>query len=233
MLLKPNTFVAKTIYASLAIQIITTIISFDGFLKKLKEKDYVLKEILVLEGIVQFIETFFYIWVIFAIHDLSKVTPRRYIDWTFSTPIMLISTIVFMKYKEYRENNIDKTFRMFDFFKENKNNIVKIFVYNGLMLLCGFLGEAGIIDKRIGIPLGFVFFYLSFNLIYKEYGKKSELGKKLFAFLVIVWGLYGVAAMTNLKTKNISYNILDIIAKNFYGLFIYYIILQISKEKSN
>ena len=99
------------------------------------------------------------------------------------------------------------------------------------MLLFGFLGESGIIDKRIGIPIGFVFFYLSFDLIYQEYGKKSELGKKLFIFLVVVWGLYGVAAMTDLNTKNISYNMLDIIAKNFYGLFIYYIILQISKDK--
>lgn len=232
MLLKPDTLVSKTIYASLVIQIITTIVSFDGLFKKLKEKDFVLKEILILEGIVQFIESFFYIWVIFAIHDLSKVTPRRYLDWTFSTPIMLISTIVFVKYQEYREKDIDKTFRMIDFFKENKNNIFKIFIYNGLMLLCGFLGEAGIIDKRIGIPMGFVFFYLSFDLIYQEYAKKSELGKKLFTFLVIVWGLYGIAAMTNLKTKNISYNILDIIAKNFYGLFIYYIIIQISKENS-
>jgi bacteriorhodopsin len=231
MLLETTTVVSKTIYLSLIIQIITTIISFEGLFKKLKERDYVLKEILVLEGIVQLIESFFYIWVIFAIHNLTKVTPRRYIDWTFSTPIMLISTIVFMKYQEYKENNIDKTFKMIDFFEENKTNIFKIFIFNGLMLLCGFLGEAGIIDKRIGIPLGFVFFYLSFNLIYKEYGKKSELGKKLFTFLVIVWGLYGVAAMTDLKTKNISYNILDIIAKNFYGLFIYYMILQISKDK--
>ena len=231
MLLKPNTVVAKTIYASLVIQIITTLISLEGLFKSLKEKDFVLKEILVLEGLVQLIETGFYIWVIFAIHNLNKVTPRRYVDWTFSTPIMLISTIVFMKYQEYKENNIDKSFRLLDFFKENKSNIFKIFIFNGLMLLCGFLGEAGIIDKRIGIPLGFVFFYMSFNLIYKDYAKKSKLGKKLFTFLVIVWGLYGVAAMTDLTTKNISYNILDIIAKNFYGLFIYYIILQISKDK--
>jgi len=231
MLLKPNTVVAKTIYASLVIQIITTVISLEGLFKSLKEKDIVLKEILVLEGFVQLIEACFYIWVIFSIHNLNKVTPRRYVDWTFSTPIMLISTIVFMKYQEYKENNIDKSFRLLDFFKENKSNIFKIFIFNGLMLLCGFLGEAGIIDKRIGIPLGFVFFYMSFNLIYKEYAKKSKLGKKLFTFLVIVWGLYGVAAMTDLTTKNISYNILDIIAKNFYGLFIYYIILQISKDK--
>ena len=62
MLLKPDTLVAKTIYTSLAIQIITTIVSLYGLFKKLKEKDFVLKEILILEGIVQFIETFFYLW---------------------------------------------------------------------------------------------------------------------------------------------------------------------------
>ena len=224
-----TTLVYKTIYLSLIVQIITTIISFNGLIIKLKEKDVVLKEILVLEGVVQLIESCFYVWVIFSIHDLNKVTPRRYIDWTFSTPIMLISTIVFMKYQEYKEKNIDKKLKMIDFFKEHKYNIAKIFIYNGLMLLFGFLGETGIIDKRIGITIGFIFFYLSFNLIYKEYAKKSELGKKLFTFLVIVWGLYGVAAMSDIKTKNISYNFLDIIAKNFYGLFIYYKIAETSK----
>ena len=229
MLLKANTIVSKTIYFSLVVQIITTIISLEGLFRKISDKHFVLKEILILEGVVQLIESCFYIWVIFSIHNLNKVTPRRYIDWTFSTPIMLISTIVFMKYQEFKEQNKDTSFKMVDFFKNNKTNIFKIFVYNGLMLLCGFLGEAGIIDKRLGIPLGFIFFYLSFNLIYKEYANKSELGKKLFIFLVGIWGLYGVAAMTDLKTKNISYNILDIIAKNFYGLFIYYKILQISK----
>ena len=72
--------------------------------------------------------------------------------------------------------------------------------------------------------------YLSFNLIYKEYAQKTEEGTKLFKFLVVIWGLYGVAAMTDLKTKNISYNILDIISKNFYGLYIYYQILQLKKS---
>jgi len=223
-----TTLVYKTIYLSLIVQIITTIISFNGLIIKLKEKDLVLKEILVLEGVVQLIESCFYVWVIFSIHDLNKVTPRRYIDWTFSTPIMLISTIVFMKYQEYKEKNIDKKLKMIDFFKEHKYNIAQIFIYNGLMLLFGFLGETGIIDKRIGITIGFIFFYLSFDLIYREYGKKSDMGKKLFTFLVVVWGLYGVAAMSDIKTKNISYNILDIISKNFYGLFIYYKITQIS-----
>ena len=229
MVLETNTLVSKTIYFSLVVQIITTIVSFWGLFVKIKDNDYVLKEILLLEGVVQIIESCFYIWVIFAIHNLKSVTPRRYIDWVFSTPIMLTSTIVFMKYQELKDKNLDTIFKMIDFLKDNKSNIFKIFIYNGLMLLCGFLGEAGVIDKRIGITLGFIFFYLSFDLIYKEYAKKSILGKKLFTFLLVVWGLYGVAAMTDIKTKNISYNILDIISKNFYGLFIYYKIVQMSR----
>ena len=36
--------------------------------------------------------------------------------------------------------------------------------------------------------------------------------------------------MTNIDTKNVSYNMLDIVSKNFYGLYIYYKILQIKKE---
>ena len=64
-------------------------------------------------------------------------------------------------------------------------------VYNGLMLLCGFLGEADIIDKDLVFLWVLYFFYLSFNLIYQEYAKKSVLGKKLFTFLVVIWGLYG------------------------------------------
>ena len=53
------------------------------------------------------------------------------------------------------------------------------------MLACGFLGEIGYIDKKIGIPLGFFFFYQSFSLIYNEYAQKTELGKQLFNVLIL------------------------------------------------
>ena len=232
MLLKTNTLVRRTFYYSLAAQIITTIVSLGGIFVELEKDDKVLQDILIVEGVFQLIESLFYVWVILAIHNLNKVTPRRYSDWVFSTPIMLISTIVFMKYKELKENGQDSSFRIWDFFKSDIENIKKIFFYNGMMLLCGFLGESGYIDKKIGVPIGFVFFYLSFNLIYKEYASKTQEGTNLFKFLVVVWGLYGVAAMADIQTKNISYNFLDIIAKNFYGLYIYYKIIQIKKERN-
>ena len=52
----------------------------------------------------------------------------------------------------------------------------------------------------------------------------------LFYFMFIVWGLYGIAALFDVYSKNLCYNILDIISKNFYGLFIFYKIIQTRKN---
>ena len=97
--------------------------------------------------------------------------------------------------------------------------------------MIGLLSELNIIDKKIAIPIGFIFFYLSFKLIYDEYASKTGGGKKLFLFLVSVWSLYGISAMMPMVPKNTCYNILDIVAKNFYGLFIYYYITRIGTRK--
>ena len=219
--------VKQTIHVSLFVQIITTLISFDGFSKQLLPTDEILKDILLIETVVQLVEGFFYVWIIYALKDLNKMTSRRYFDWTITTPIMLLSTIIYFKYTELKEKKNIQPFTPKEFYKTNKENIQKIFIYNGLMLLFGFLGETNMIPKQISIPIGFYFFYQSFNLIYYEYAIKSYLGKQLFSILLVLWSLYGVAAMLPVKQKNISYNILDIFSKNFYGLYIYYKIKQL------
>ena len=224
-MVKPLELVYHTIYLSLVIQIVTTLISLHGFYVKLDDKDEILKDVLAIEAVVQFVETFFYVWVILALKNIENMTPRRYIDWSITTPIMLISTIIFMEFKYNRENDREP-FTLKNFINDKKSDVIKIFVFNALMLLFGYLGEIGVISKYIGIPIGFVFFILSFRLIYNKYAKKTENGKKLFLFIFIVWSIYGIAAMMPTPYKNISYNMLDIVAKNFYGLYIYYKILQ-------
>ena len=109
-----------------------------------------------------------------------------------------------------------------NFITENKDLITKIFGFNFLMLIFGYLGEINTISKYISIPIGFGFFYKTFELIYNNYANYTNKGKQLFTFLVSVWSLYGIAAMMKPNEKNISYNLLDIVAKNFYGLYIYY-----------
>lgn len=223
--------VSKTIYISLFMQILTTIVSAEGIFDKLYMEDLILKDILKLELFVQIIETSFYLWVIYALRNIKLMTPRRYIDWVITTPTMLISTLIFLKYKDYKEQK-KKPFTFWDFLKDDWNMIQKILIYNWLMLLFGYLGETNILPKYQSIFIGFIFFYLSFRIIY-DYAKKTSEGTKLFYFLTIVWGMYGVAATFPIIPKNISYNFLDIISKNFYGLFIYYKVKQLRVGKKD
>tara|TARA_B110001469_G_C9576637_1_gene285952 strand:- start:6 stop:689 length:684 start_codon:yes stop_codon:yes gene_type:complete len=225
-----NKLVNKTIKLSLIVQIITTLISLEGIYLPLQPKDVILTDILKLEAVVQLIEGCFYIWMILGSHKVDQITPRRYIDWVITTPTMLISTIIYFKYKEKLENRESSIMNINSFISTNKSNIIKIVTYNAGMLLFGFLGETNVINKYISIPLGFIFFYKSFELIFYEYAIHSQESKLLFKFLVTLWALYGIAAMLPVVEKNICYNILDIFSKNFYGLYIYYVIKQINPQ---
>ena len=222
--------VTNTINFSLYVQIITGILTLYGLFINIPEKDKILIVVLGLETLVQFIEIVFYIWIAYASVKLTKMTSRRYIDWMITTPTMLISTILFLKYQEKKEEEkLEKEPIIFwDFLKNNKNPMILIVLYNFLMLVFGYIGEVNIISKYLSTPIGFYFFYKSFKIIYDDFAKKSELGKKLFTFLLSVWSLYGVAALMPINEKNISYNLLDIVSKNFYGLFLFYKILTLS-----
>jgi bacteriorhodopsin len=114
--------------------------------------------------------------------------------------------------------------------KKYKNIFIKIAIYNALMLLFGYLGEIEILNIWLSTSIGFVFFYLAFEQIYTNFVKNSpsKENKMLFTFLFIVWGLYGVAAVLPLVPKNIGYNFLDLISKNFYGIYIYFKIMKVA-----
>ena len=43
-----------------------------------------------------------------------------------------------------------------------------------------------------------------------------------------IWSIYGIAALFNFKIKNAFYNILDIFSKNFYGLFLAYLVYSLA-----
>lgn len=229
-MLATHTMVKNTVWFSLVVQIITGIVSLHGLFINLPKKDAILTDILGLETIVQFIEAVFYIWMAYAVVNVNVMASRRYIDWVITTPTMLLSTIMFMKYQELREqNNLEKQpINTVEFLKNNQNLIIQMISYNMGMLIFGYLGEINILSKYLSIPIGFAFFIKSFSIIYYNYASKSVLGSKLFAFLITVWAMYGVAAMLSSNLKNVSYNFLDIIAKNFYGLYIYYEILKVS-----
>lgn len=208
---------------SLTIQFITGILEGTGLTFKLDNKDKIVQDILLLELIVQCIEFLFYIYLVYLIlhgHLTKSVTRHRYIDWIITTPTMLVSFILFFKYLRDPLRNI----RILESAKEELLNIMKVVIGNAFMLFFGFLGEAGYLPNALGISLGFIPFAYVFKIIYAEYAKYTTLSKILFYISFTVWGLYGVSAALPFAEKNTMYNILDVIAKNLYGLFLYFFV---------
>jgi len=94
------------------------------------------------------------------------------------------------------------------------------------MLIFGYLGETKIIDTLTGVVLGFIPFLIYFYMIYINYVRQTTTGWKLCFYFFFFWSLYGVAALLPYYVKNTFYNILDLFAKNFFGLFLSYIIVS-------
>jgi hypothetical protein len=214
----------NTLILSIVIQVVTGIIEIVSLFVNVKVP--LIKQLLVLEVIVQLIEGLFYIWLFFNFNEVTNVTPKRYIDWSITTPTMLVQLILYLIYLKDKENGLDvTTLDFFTLLTENSSAISFVLSLNWLMLIFGYLGEVNIIDTLSGVLLGFVPFLIYYYIIYVKYARESKDGWKLFWYFFTFWSLYGVVALLPYYIKNALYNILDLFAKNFFGLFLSYIIL--------
>jgi bacteriorhodopsin len=213
-------------YASIGVQLTTGLIEVEGLTVNLKKEDLILQDILLMELIVQAIELLFYVYLVYRIvnnHISTAITSHRYIDWAITTPVMLISFILFFKYLKDKSRNI----RIIESINEEKENIIKVVIANALMLILGFLSEISLIPKYVGITLGFLPFAYAFKIIYANYAKFNNLSLIIYYASFFIWGMYGVSAVLPFHLKNTFYNILDLFAKNAYGLFLYLYIKKI------
>ena len=224
--------VSKTMLGSLVVQILIFIFSLYGFFIKIDQNHIILKDLLYMDAVVQLIETGMYLWLFFAISNFKTMTKRRYIDWFITTPILLITTIAYMYYNTHIENDSKEVLTLETFITKERKNIIYIVILNALMLIIGYLGEAEIINKYLSTFIGFILFFITFYII-KDYIKNNNKNKIIYTFVFSVWSLYGVAALFNPVNKNVSYNILDLFSKNFYGLFILYSIIKIYNIKND
>ena len=159
-----------TVKISLIIQFITFIITLLGIFIKIKSKDNILIDILSIETIVQFIEFIFYSYLLIYLPTLNNniIASQRYIDWVITTPIMLYSTVLFMEYC----NNPSKLITIKSVNKKYSKEIAIILFYNFLMLFFGYMVETNKLDMKIGICLGFIFWFI-FSKNLEIFGKKS------------------------------------------------------------
>jgi bacteriorhodopsin len=149
----------------------------------------------------------------------SNITPYRYFDWFITTPSMLITLMAFLEPK-------NKYSSVLDFLQRNAATVAIVLVLNWSMLTIGLLGELKYLDERKSALIGFIPFVLYFGLIYYKFitPMSTKGQKQVYFYFLFFWSIYGIAAMLPYEQKNAMYNILDLFAKNFFGLFLVYLI---------
>ena len=215
-----------TLVISIIVQIITGIIEIGAFFVKVPTIYLLIKQLLIIELVVQFFEGMFYFWLAYNFTKVLNVTPKRYIDWAITTPSMLITLMIYLIYLNKKKENKINELDFFTLLKDNLNIFIPVVILNWAMLLFGYLGEMKIIPVLLGIFLGFIPFLIYYYIIYVNYVTENTNGYLLFWYFFFFWSLYGVVAGLPYYIKNSLYNILDLFAKNFFGIFLSYIIFS-------
>jgi hypothetical protein len=215
-----------TLVISVIVQIVTGIIEVGAFFIKVPTIYSLIKQLLIIELVVQFIEGLFYIWLVYNYTKVLNITPKRYIDWIITTPSMLITLMIYLIYLNKKTENKTNKLDFFTLFKENSIIFISVLILNWVMLLFGYLGEMRIIPILLGVFLGFIAFLIYYYIIYVNYVTQNTNGYLLFWYFFFFWSLYGVVAVLPYYVKNAFYNILDLFSKNFFGIFLSYIIFS-------
>jgi hypothetical protein len=210
---------------SIFIQMVVNVIEGWGLTLRVAPEDEIFRDLLKVEFVVELIELVFYIIMIVFFRELTGViTPFRYLDWGFTTPLLLVSLMAYMRGSESGSG------RLIDFVQNNVGSIVLVWTLNFAMLLTGLIGELGLLSATVTTAVGFVPFAGFFGYIYENFvptvAEDTDYKRSLFFWFVGFWALYGLFALLNYTAKNVSYNILDLLAKNFFGVFLALVIWQ-------
>ena len=218
--------VTITTQISIYAQLVIGLILIYGLFIKLPEKDMILKDIVILQTIVQVIEFFCYLLVIQKLpqEQMAKV---RYYDWVFSTPLMLVCMFSYLLYEDQLENRPNETpIRLSTVMKNYGDSVTQIILSNLAMLSIGYLYEIGQISKPVAFVYGAIFLLNTFSIMYIKAGSKSKKGKMVFLIMFLLWSIYGIAFILPTATKNSIFNITDLFSKNFFEVYITILVYQ-------
>ena len=211
---------------SLIIQVVTGIIDYYVLSLTVPSEYLLVNQMLIMEFVVQIIEATFYVWMVYKFSQIKNITPFRYFDWMITTPTMLITLMLYLVFIRNSEKGIVSE----SFLTELKKRwipITQVAILDWLMLIAGYMGEIGTINQMTANIAGFIPFFMMFYIIYKNFVSDSIQGQKIFWYFASIWAIYGVAAFMPYNIKNIMFNILDLFAKNFFGLFLAYTLFKV------
>jgi bacteriorhodopsin len=222
---------------SIVVQLVTGVIELLAFFVKTPPGMGLIKQLLGLEVAVQAVEGSFYAWLYYNIDRVKNITPKRYADWAITTPTMLVTLIAYIIYLKTDKGNGRDSLSLIQILRENAVPITQILGLNWFMLLFGYLGEVGVIPLVAGVALGFVPFIAYFYIMYEKFvandaihnnGTNGTNGTslKIYAYFLVAWSLYGIVAVLPYALKNTIYNVLDLFSKNFFGIFLSYLLFS-------
>ncbi len=181
------------------------------FIEAMRTKINKVRHILNLETCISVVAAYFYGTFIKQIDtqniDYKKINNTRYVDWSITTPIMLLVLCLAFLFNTGGRLKF-KTF-------------LKILAMNFLMLFSGYAGTVNLIDKYVALALGFVFFFALYGYIYKTFIEKKPIFDNLILYwsFFIFWICYGLVYLQPDKFKNVIFNYLDLFSKAFVGIF--------------
>jgi len=221
-----NTNIYFSLVISVIAQVVTGIIEVSSLLIKVNSQYLFLKQLMILEVFVQIIEAGFYLYWFNNFKKINNVTPTRYYDWVITTPTMLLNLVFYLIFLKHKQENTSDKLNFFKLFKQESSTLIVIFVLNWLMLLFGYLAEMKKISTALGVMLGFIPFFIYYFIIYDKYALLTKDGFIIYSYFLFFWSLYGLAALMPYNIKNIIYNMLDLFSKNFFGIFLGYLIYK-------
>jgi bacteriorhodopsin len=222
------TLLHSSLLFSIVVQVVTGVIELLALFVKTAPGMALIKQLLGLELAVQAVEGAFYAWLYYNIDRVKNITPKRYADWALTTPTMLVTLVAYIIYLNAPSS---ESLSLLQILRENAAPIAQILVLNWLMLLFGYLGEIGVIQLVTGVALGFVPFIAYFYIMYERFIANdativiNSTSMKIYAYFLVFWSLYGIVAVLPYALKNTIYNVLDLFSKNFFGLFLSYLII--------
>ena len=175
-------------------------------IEALRTKSPMVRHILNLETCISVVASYFYSVFLEKIkgpYTWPELTKIRYLDWAITTPLMLLALCLALAY------NVGSHVTL--------SLILTVVALNYTMLAVGYLGETNGLPRLQSSLIGFIPFFFMFWLIYSLVGN-SLANKVLFGLYVVVWSMYGLVYLLDEELKQISTNVLDLIAKCLIGL---------------
>ena len=219
-LLAENDYVGMTFWLATAIMLASTVF----FFVERSDVSGKWRTSMTVAGLVTGIAFWHYLYMREAHLQGEVTTVFRYIDWLITVPLQIVEFYLILAAGTAVTSGL--------FWRLLGASLV--------MLVFGFLGEAGLVDATVGVVLGMAgWLYIIYEIFAGEAAKLSENSNNAggqFAFnslrliVTIGWAIYPIgyflgylsgSETTDFGTVNIIYNVADLVNKTAFGLAIW------------